>query len=132
MYEKPMIFESNDMSEGVFMASGSQPSCYSVSAYIHQQIDLGGTVEYRIQVNAHHEADHGNDWQELTVSFNTPVVYKHCNGVLIDGNNTQTLRIQMYYHQNQTDNIGLGDLIVEAAPGLEITSISMSDAGHTW
>ena len=129
-YEKPLVLDNNDIAEGVFTSSGMINTCYSVSANIHQRPETG-RGDYRIQVNAQHNADHNNNGQILTISFNQPVLHKS-GGSLIDGGGTPTLRIQYNYFQNRTDNIGLGDLVVESEPGLEITGISMSDDGFTF
>ena len=128
MYIKPLILDSDELSEGVFTASGSstESNCYSTSAYIHQSPEIG-RGDYRIQVNAQHNGDHTKDTQYLTISFSQPVVFKSANGALMSGNNTNTIVIQLFYHQNPTDNIGMGDVIVEADPGLTITNIKMTD-----
>ena len=129
MYIKPIILDSDELSEGVFTDSGNPitSNCYTVFANIHQTPETG-RGDYRIQVNAQHSSDHTRDKQLLTVSFNQPVVFKDASGgALIEGNGTNTLKIQYLYHQNPIDNIGLGDLIVEADQGLAITAISMTD-----
>ena len=41
--------------------------------------------------------------------------------------NNSGLVINLGYHQNPTDNIGLGDLCVESDAGLEITGVSITD-----
>ena len=133
MYIKPMILDSDDIPEGIFAASGdpvaaeTPVSCYTVTANIHQTPEVG-RGDYRIQVNAKHNADHTREAQLLTISFNQPVTFKDASGgVMTEGNGTNTLKIQYWYHQNPIDNIGLGDLIVEADQGLAITAISMTD-----
>ena len=127
MYNKPIALKIDDMTEGIYASSGS---CYTVQAYIHQRPETG-RQDFRIQVNAQHHADHTREKQYFIISFNSPVHYVACymNGAtLISGDNTNTLKIQLSYHQNPTDNIGGGDLIVESNnPGLAILSCSLSD-----
>ena len=101
-YSKPTIFVNDEDSEGVYAASG----CYSLTVNIHQK-PQNGRGDYRIQVNGIHKSNHTRDAQTMTISFNMPVVYKS--------------------HQNPTDNIGLGDLIVEADQGLQVTSVALTD-----
>ncbi|MBQ7260510.1 MAG: hypothetical protein IJR19_04040, partial [Lachnospiraceae bacterium] len=100
--------------------------CYTTTAYIHQTPETG-RGDYRIQVDAHHNGDHSNSAQWFTVTFNQPVEFKSVNGELVSGNNTDTIVFKTNYHQNPTDNIGLGDLIVTSDAGLELTGIVCSD-----
>ncbi|MGN0361462.1 MAG: hypothetical protein ACI4ET_01330 [Bilifractor sp.] len=124
MYRKPMILKSGDLAEGVYAASGS--SCYTATANIHQRPQTG-RGDYRIQVTGVHQADHTKETQWLHISFNMPVTYGSSGGTLVSGDGTATLLIQYQYHQNPSDNIGLGDLVVTADPGLAITSVSITD-----
>ncbi|MDD6789493.1 MAG: hypothetical protein PUE04_05260, partial [Lachnospira sp.] len=121
MYRKPVIMTAEDLAEGVYLASG----CYTANAEIHQTPQTG-RGDYRIQVNGKHNADHTKSTQWLTISFNMPVTYSSSNGTLESGNETSTLRIRFNYQQNPSDNIGLGDLVVQADPGLEITSVKIT------
>ena len=124
------IFEVDDMAEGVYMASGDS-GCYTTTAYIHQTQETG-RHDYRIQVDAHHNADHNSKAQQLEISFNLPVVYKSCNGhgaSLAGGDGTNTLLVNFTYWNNRTDNIGFGDFIVTADEGLAITGVTMHDIG---
>lgn len=126
-YEKPIVEIDAGMAEGVYAASGA--GCYTATARIHQTPQTG-RGDYRIQVNAQHSADHTKEVQILTISFNHLVTYKSCNGSgasLVSGNGTNTLVINLGYHQNPTDNIGLGDLCVESDAELEITGVSITD-----
>ena len=122
MYNKPMIFGTNDLAEGVYAASG----CYTAKAYIHQTPEIG-RGDYRIQVNGEHKADHTKQTQWLHITFNMPVKYSSSNGTLESGDNTNTLVIRYNYQQNPTDNIGLGDLVVIADQGLAISAVSITD-----
>lgn len=121
-YMKPMLVTNDELAEGVYLASG----CYTASAYIHQQPEVG-RGDYRIQVNGRHNADHTKDAQTLTISFNQEVTYSSSNGSLASGATGGTLVINYGYHQNPTDNIGLGDLVVQSDPGLAITGVSITD-----
>ena len=121
-YSKPTILVNDEYSEGVYAASG----CYTVTASIHQDNQTGRT-DYRIQVNGKHDSDHTRDAQTLTVSFNMPVEYKTSSGTLQGASVGTTIVVKYNYHQNPTDNIGLGDLVVSAEQGLQITSISLTD-----
>lgn len=122
-YSKPIISIDNGMAEGVY-AAGS--GCYTATAKIHQTPQTG-RGDYRIQVDGVHKADHTNDAQILTISFNQNVTYQSSQGTLISGNGTPTLQIKYSYHQNENDNIGLGDLVVISDAGLAITGVSITD-----
>ncbi|MST72502.1 hypothetical protein FYJ68_05195 [Olsenella sp. CA-Schmier-601-WT-1] len=122
MYEKPLILRTEDLAEGIYAASG----CYTATAYIHQTPQTG-RGDYRIQVNGVHKADHTKEKQRLTISFNMPVNYSSSNGTLVSGDGTSTLVIEYSYHQNPSDNIGLGDLVVRADSGLAVTGVKITD-----
>ena len=123
-YAKPVVTVDNGLAEGVYAASGA--GCYTASAYIHQTPETG-RGDYRIQVNGQHKADHTKDAQVLTISFNQNVTYVSGGKRLISGDGTTTLEIKLGYHQNSTDNIGFGDLVVKADTGLAITGVSITD-----
>lgn len=124
MYQKPVMISNEELAEGIFAASGS--SCYTTTANIHQKPQTG-RGDYRIQVNGQHHADHTKETQWLTITFNQPVTYSSSQGTLISGDGTTTLVIEFHYHQNPTDNIGLGDLVVVSDPGLAITGANITD-----
>lgn len=123
-YEKPAVLANEEISEGVYAASGSDAGedCYTVSAYIHQTPETG-RGDYRIQVNAVHAAGdgHHSGQQTLELSFNQPVEYSWSNGSLSGGDGTASITIDYSYHNNGNDNIGLGDVIVTADAGLAVT-----------
>ena len=123
-YSKPRVSIDNGLAEGVYAASGA--GCYEASAYIHQTPQTG-RGDYRIQVNGRHNADHTKESQVLTISFNQNVTYVSGGAGLISGDGTPTLTIRLSYHQNPTDNIGLGDLVVTSDAGLSIAGVSISD-----
>lgn len=121
-YEKPIVKINDELAEGVYAASG----CYMVTAYITQTPQIG-RGDYRIQLNAIHDADHTNNAQTLTIRFNQSVKYVSSNGELGYGNNTNVLVINFGYWQNGYDQIGLGELVVTADDGLEIAQVSLTD-----
>lgn len=123
-YERPIIIENEELTEGVYAASGV--GCYTASAYIHQRPEFGRS-DYRIQLNAVHNADHTNNKQTLTITFNQNVGYISSNGTLVTGNNTNTLIIEFNYWQNEIDNIGLGELVVNSDEGLAICNVKLTD-----
>lgn len=125
-YSKPVISVDNGLAEGVYAASGSSDGCYTASAYIHQTPQTG-RGDYRIQVNGKHNADHTKEAQVLTISFNQNVTYVSGGAGLIGGNGTPTLTVKLAYHQNPSDNIGFGDLVVTSEAGLAITGVSITD-----
>lgn len=123
-YEKPIVMVDENLSEGVYTASGA--GCYTTTAYIHQTPQTG-RGDYRIQVNGHHDADHTKEAQTLTISFNQNVTYVSGGAGLISGDGSTTLKVKLSYHQNPTDNIGFGDLVVTSDPGLSISGVSITD-----
>lgn len=128
-YEKPMALISLTIAEGVYLSSGASSSgCYSASAYIHQY-PVNGDRTYRIQLNGRHDTNHTSSKQELVISFTQPVTYVSSGGTLLSGDGTTTLHIGYTYWNNPTDNIGLGDLCVQADDGLAITNCAILCGG---
>lgn len=121
-YEKPIVVINEDLAEGVYAASG----CYTVNAYITQVPQIG-RGDYRIQLNAIHDADHTNNSQVLTITFNQNVKYVSSNGTLGFGDDTNTLVINFGYFQNEYDNVGLGELVVTSDECLEIINVKLTD-----
>lgn len=125
-YEKPIILANEEIAEGVYAASGTGAGdggdCYDVDAYIHQTPETG-RGDFRIQVNGRHAAgdNHHSGQQTLLLFFNQPVTYKSSNGTLADGDGSECISIDYSYHNNAYDNIGLGDVVVEADAGLAVT-----------
>lgn len=126
MYSKPLILQTEEINEGIFADSG----CYAVNARIHQRPETGRN-DFRIQINARHNADHTKTQQVLHITFTDPVNYQACymNGAtLLSGNGTNSLSIGLGYYQNPTDNIGGGDLVVTSDNyNLGIVSVSITD-----
>lgn len=123
-YERPVVEIDAGMAEGVYAASGA--GCYTVNARIHQTPEVG-REDYRIQVDAVHNADHTNNAQTLTLSFNQDVTYVSSQGTLASGQTGRVLVINYTYHNNEHENIGLGDVVVTSEAGLAITGASMTD-----
>ena len=119
-YIKPIVIKDDNFAESVYMASGD--ACFSVQAKIHQRPEIG-RGDFRIQIDAVHSAvdGHHSGEQILTIAFNTPVSYKSSNGTLIGGDGTSVLKILYNYHGNKKENIGLGDIVVEANSDLAVT-----------
>lgn len=128
-YESPIVTANEELVEGVYMASGDD--CYTVTARIHQKPETG-RGDYRIQVDGKHAAtdNHHAGSQTLVMSFNLPVEYVGSNGKLKSGDGSTKIKVDYSYHNNAHDNIGLGDLIVKADPGLAITHVKLIDNGH--
>ena len=110
-YESHRFLEQK-ICEGVYLASGC---CQRAAA--HSSDTAVRKRGYRIQVNGQHSADHTKEAQTLTISFSLPVTYTSSGGSLVSGSGTNTLVINYNYHQNPTDNIGLGDLVVRSRCG---------------
>lgn len=123
-YKKPVMEICSDYAEGIYAASGS--NCYTTFAHIVQS-PVVGRGDYRIQINAVHNANHTSETQKLIIQFNQNVSYVLSNGELINGNNTDTLIIKFSYWQNEYDNIGLGELIVVSDENLEIKNVKLTD-----
>ncbi len=125
-YERPIVLTNHELAEGVYAASGDS-DCYTTTCSIHQKPETG-RGDYRIQVNAKHDADHNSDYNQcLHIVFNQSVVYKSSGGTLETGDGTNTITIGYKYWNNHTDNIGLGDVVVESNAGLAVTNIWLED-----
>lgn len=132
-YVKPIVLANEELAEGVYAASGDGGNggdCYTVTAYIHQTPETG-RGDFRLQVNGVHNAvGHHSTAQVLVLYFNQPVTYKSSNGSLAGGDGTSELRISYSYHNNEYDNIGLGDVVVESDEGLAVTG-AMLECNYT-
>lgn len=127
-YKKPTAEKISFTYENQVVADSSGGDCYTVTAYIHQTPEIG-RGDYRIQVDAVHAAEHTTNGQNLFLSFNQPVTYKSSNGSCVGGDGTSTIEIRYTYWNNGTDNIGLGDVVVESAEGLAVTGARMECDG---
>lgn len=123
-YKKPVVIPGEDLFEGVYASSG----CYAPRAVIHQCPETG-RGDYRIQVDARHDATHTCDEQYLTLIFNMEVRYVSSNGSVIGSGIGTSVQIKYNYWQNQLDTIGLGDVVVEADVGLAVLGVRLTDNG---
>lgn len=127
-YVKPIVLANEELAEGVYAASGDGGNggdCYTVTAYIHQTPEEG-RGDFRIQVDGVHNAEsHHSTGQVLILYFNQAVSYVSSNGSLAGGDGTSELRISYNYHNNQYDNIGLGDVVVTSDAGLAVTGAQL-------
>ncbi len=125
-YEKPVVLANEELAEGVYAASGAGSDCYTVTAYIHQRPETGRET-YAIQVNAVHAATHHSTAQELVLYFNMPVTYVASQGSYKSGSGTSELHVSYTYHNNNTENIGLGDVYVTCSDytGLSVTGAQL-------
>ena len=128
-YEKPILVHNDAAFEGVYAASGAD--CYDVTPRIHQRPETG-RGDYRIQVDGVHSATDGHHSGEqiLTLYFNQPVTYVSSGGTLKGGDGTAALSITYNYHNNASDNIGLGDVIVTSDAGLSIPGGAKLECNH--
>ena len=60
----------------------------------------------------------------MQLKYSNYVAFSHDHDFAV---NNSGLVINLGYHQNPTDNIGLGDLCVVSDAGLEITGVSITD-----
>lgn len=131
-YVKPVVLVNDEMSEGVYAASGA--ACYTTRARIVQTPEQGrGT--YCIQIYADHAAadNHHSTEQKVRIVFNMPVSYSW-SGVVksYTGDGTSSLELVLGHHNNGVENnIGFGDLYVIADPGLSINSIVSTGCNET-
>lgn len=126
-YERPLVVVSEDVVEGVYLASG----CFTATARITQYPETG-RMNYVIQVDAQHQSNHNSNNQELTITFNQPVKCTAVDGQggTIVSNNSATLVLRYTYFSNWTQSIGFGNLTVEAGAGLAILTVSLDDLDH--
>lgn len=143
-YVRPIVLTNDELSEGIYTGSGD---CYTFKAQIVQKPD-GGVDFYTIQIDGRHEATDNHHSTERTVvlSFNQAVNYVSSNAANVSGSGTAALTLTYIngvngsYHNNGTDNIGLGQLCVKTNgtdTGLEILNIYCTSCNkqcdqHTW
>lgn len=120
-YIKPMI-DKCELSESVYMGSGN---CYMFSSEIVQRPELGRNT-YVIQINGVHNSNHHSQSRIVKIVFNQSVEYINSNADKVNGNGTSILELQFTdgingsYHNNCSDNIGLGQLEVKSSDALAI------------
>ena len=131
-YEKPVVMINEELAEGVYAASGCFGDCYEVKIVSHNII--GNTHVY--QFDATHKVceEHGSHCgseQVLIVKFDKNVDIKEVSTDWISwvGDGTDTLYLTYRYTQNETGNIGLGNLTVapsDGTDGLEIDKATLT------
>ena len=122
-YVKPVVAASEGLAESVYMGSGN---CYTFNARITQKPEVGRDT-YVIQMDGVHDATHHSSVRNVVVVFDNPVNYVSSNATNVAGDGTNTLTLTFEdghngsYHNNPTDNIGLGELqVTSSAPSLAI------------
>lgn len=126
-YVSPVIFDNEELAEGVYAGgSGAGTGCYTIRITEHQRPETG-RGDFRFQVDAHHETNHSGNRQIMVITFNQlDVEYVSSNGSPLFGyTKGQVIKIEYGYTQNPTDNIGLGDIVVTADPGVVISKIEI-------
>lgn len=125
-YVRPVIVANTELAEGVYAGSGD---CYTFSARI-TQVPEGIRDYYVVQMDGvHHATDgHHSTLRNVVVCFNQPVVYLDSMAESCEGSGTNQLvlayrRTNGSYHNNASENIGLGDLKVQAGENLAVTGI---------
>ena len=120
-YEKPIVIINDEVSEGVYAASG----CFVSSAEIVQTPELGNNT-YCVQMKASHDASdsHHSSIQKFQLVFNQAVTYKSSNAISCEGSGTNVITLEYNYHANGVESIGLGNVYVESGDGLTLISCS--------
>ena len=137
---KNFIFEVDDMAEGVYMASGAagDGDCFIVKHNrVQNQSPKKYGADYRVHFDAHHQAGdkHKSATQRLTITFNLPVQYVMCDapgGVLVTGDGTNTLVLDLAFDLNHHEDMNFDHLYVNADPGLAVTNVTVVDTGKVY
>lgn len=133
-YEKPVVLVNEELAEGVYAGSGD---CYTFTAKIVQKPENGRDT-YIIQIDGVHAAtdDHHSDSRTVKISFNQNVTYVSSGADTMTGSGSNTLYLTYiqpngdYHNNGGPENIGLGNLTVQAGAGLEITGICCTYCSH--
>lgn len=133
-YESPVAIVNEDLSEGVYMASGASSSsdCWTVTAHIHQRPETG-RGDYRLQVDATHlNPDFHRSSAVITFVFNNVVtVTNPGGGASVMGDITGST-IELAFDvgtSNPNEHRGWGDFTVVSDAGLELVSVSIRCTG---
>ena len=132
-YKKPVVLANEELSEGVYAASGGQATseCWTASARIHQKPETG-RGDYRIQVDcAHTNPDMHRSGAIVTIVFNQSVEVTWPGGGItaITGSGSS---IELEFDigtYNPNENKGWGDLCVTSDAGLEILDVGIRCTG---
>lgn len=122
-YEKPVVLVNEDVTEGVYAASG----CYSTTWTKHQVVQ-NGRINYKFQINAVHNAEHTCNKQRWTVTFSTAVDgVEETNGDTssVTGIGTNVIQYYTGYWNNEEDNIGAGNLTVTTPGDVDVDIIKI-------
>lgn len=133
-YEKPILIVNDDLSEGVYTASG----CL-VGRIADESYEGGMGNKYRFAVYYTHETkEHTNTAQTVVVKLNAPVnvVDGNAQGFYQSGNGTDTLTFVRNSSMNASGaDQGMFNVVVQPVSGeassLKATLVSVTDAGYT-
>ncbi len=123
-YEKPTILKDENLSEGVYMASGGS-GCLTTTCSLEQH--LNGN-QYRFRVRIQHHANHTNNYQTTTIVFSVPVTCISAQEYAVSGSGSSTLTITRNRFMNGNDNADY-DVYVTAASQPAVLRVSSTD-GH--
>ena len=138
-YKKPVVLLNEELSEGVYAASGDEVSgggltnseCWTVKARIHQSPETG-RGDYRIQVDAYHtNPGHHNSGAIVTIVFNQSVSVTNAGGgAWVKQGQGSTISVEFNIGtSNANESKGWGDLIVTSDAGLEILDVGIQCTG---
>lgn len=115
-YEKPVVLANNEMSEGVYAASGDVSACWVVDSYVKTTNINEGEKKCEFQIDAHHV----NPEQHLansvaTITFNYPVTSVSSNSgmeTVIEISGTVVKLARNFGTSNSTENWGFAIVAV--------------------
>lgn len=128
-YEKPVVLANNEMSEGVYAASGD---CYTCEASVNQAPELGQDC-YVVRVKLVHNATdgHHSNTRRVTINFDQVVTYvKATSCSLYAGDNSTSLTVQTVHHNNASETIELTDLYIKSSIAPSINSVNCVYCGR--
>ena len=134
-YVKPTVISTKGLSEGIYMASGSD-GCLRISADIEYTPDMqysGG--RYSIRLTGHHSGSHFSYRQRATITFNKTVEFyeQQGGGVCVGSSVGNVLTIEWDlsgYGIGPGEQHGYGYLKVNADLGLEVLSVAAEDLSY--
>ena len=118
-YVKPVILQNEDLSEGVFAASGSDGSCLSVTSWLDGQ---DGSGSYRIVFKVQHTG-HQSYGQTIVATLSTSFTVVETDGTVsasVSGNTLTLVR------NNQLNDTGLVELWVKVNAATQPTVLSVA------
>ncbi len=132
MYKKPILMATEDMSEGIYAASGANTitkvvDCWTVTATL-KQINQVGRMDRRIQIVCAHASVQGHQPPlVVTVTFNNPVENPQCGGATPTLTAPNVVTLTRNQPVNPNESVGLGDLVVWADDSLLLVDIDIHD-----